>query len=222
MTIGSVPTASSHGSRPSNVPGSRNIAAGSCDEVLREVREHRDQRAELDHRGVRRAGIGLAEQRGHDAQVRRRRDRNEFGEALDQAEESSEPERHRCLHANIKRVTRLLAVILLASCGRQFACSGAVRRRVPMRSDGQPAAAAAHRPCQTRSLNRSATRCSRTPSRPARGAAGRPADRRGRAAEDPRASLRAAVPAPSAARCRARPTIARSAATSTAAIDACR
>ena len=59
IASGIVPIASSHGNRPSGVPGARNIAIATVDEVAPEVHDDRGERAELDDRGERRPRIGL-------------------------------------------------------------------------------------------------------------------------------------------------------------------
>ena len=69
--------------------------AGQIDEqITREVHDYRGQRSELNDGSERRARIGLMEQRGREAQVGRRRDRDEFSEALDQAHDCGEPQGH--------------------------------------------------------------------------------------------------------------------------------
>src|SRR5205085_1321461 len=61
-------------------------SADETNDVGREVDERREQGAELNDRARRRAGIAPAEKRRNDFEMRRGRDGDEFGEALDQAE----------------------------------------------------------------------------------------------------------------------------------------
>src|SRR5262249_12991725 len=51
-----------------------------------EIGDDRGQRGELHYRRERRAGVLPAEERGHNAHMRRRGDRHQFGDALDNAE----------------------------------------------------------------------------------------------------------------------------------------
>src|SRR3954451_22235978 len=62
-------------------------AAGARDapQVVAEVEEDRRHRAELNHGREGGAGVGPAEERGDDAQVRGARDRQELGEPLHDA-----------------------------------------------------------------------------------------------------------------------------------------
>jgi hypothetical protein len=65
-------------------------------DVAPEVDQHREHRAELDHRRERRARVLPLEQPGHDEKVRRAGDRQELGEPLDHAQHGRLHEVHCC------------------------------------------------------------------------------------------------------------------------------
>ena len=73
--------------RHSGLNSDRSPGRADPPDVLAEVDEHRELGADLDHRGERGARVAPAEQLGEDPQVRAAGDRQELGEALDDAED---------------------------------------------------------------------------------------------------------------------------------------
>ena len=78
-------------------------APRDAQQVLAEVEEHRGHRAELHDRRERGARIVPSRERGDDPQVRGRRDRQELGEALDDAQDDG----LHCAHGKRVRVAPL-------------------------------------------------------------------------------------------------------------------